>query len=90
MSLHFTVKQIDEEQVFKQAPVSGLWAALVAKGAAESTDLITVTIPDYDDNAVFGPARWPAIGESLPARGDICLVGIDNQSNVWVISWVPS
>lgn len=83
-------QEIQQDQAVQQPPIDGLWAAQVSRGADESTDLIYVVIPDYDAAAVFGPARWPAIGDLLPARGDKCLVGVDNQSNIWVIVWVPA
>lgn len=82
--------EIQAERALTDPPVGGLWAALISQGATGPGAQIHVTIPDLDANAVFVPVWWLPIADLLPARGDACLVAIDNQSNVWVIAWSPA
>lgn len=67
-----------------------VWFGIVAAAAVDLSTLIPVIIPDFDENLQWGPCRWQARDAiSLPAKGDECLVAIDNQHNPWIIAWWP-
>lgn len=57
---------------------------------ADLADLAGVIIPDFDPSLVWGPCKWQSRdATSLPAKGDLALVIIDNRRNPWIVAWWP-
>lgn len=71
-----------------------LWRGEFAATAANVSARLPVLIPGIDGARQHGPARWAPVVDAaglavLPARGDDCLVGFDDEHEPWVIGWWP-
>jgi len=83
----------DLDQLFKQQaqddsrlPVAV--SAVIAEDATLGVE-IHVTIPSFDRNQLFGPAKWMPRGASIPAKGDAALVIFDEGGDPWIAVWWP-
>jgi hypothetical protein len=67
-----------------------VWRGIIQSNPATFDQLVYITIPDLDDSLKLGPCRWqPRDAVSLPAKGDDCLVILDNDREPWVVVWWP-
>lgn len=70
-----------------------IWSALIASNPVDQSDLVSVTIPGLNDEGQqlrWESCRWQARNDTdVPARGDKCLVIIDDNNEVWVVAWWP-
>lgn len=62
----------------------------IASNPATLEDKVWVLLPDFDGKLRWGPCKWQSRDAvSLPARGDACLVIMDNTREPWVVAWWP-
>jgi len=62
----------------------------IATGATTSRGLVTVVVPAFSETLEWGPMPWgPEREGMLPARGDECLMMMDNTRRPWVLNWWP-
>jgi hypothetical protein len=64
--------------------------AIVTKAPASTTDKATVAASHGADGGtlILGEASWPKpAGKELPARGDECLVVLDETGQPWIGGW---
>lgn len=52
----------------------------------------TVQVPDFDASGahVFEVIHWSARGLTVPAKGDLVLIVIDDKEDAWAVSWWPA
>lgn len=71
-------------------PLQRIWQAKIAKAPTDFGKRLAVTIPGIDPSLRWEGCRWQSHNTiDLPARGDDCLVAIDNNNEVWVVCWWP-
>lgn len=71
-------------------PLQRIWQATIATAATDLSDRVAVIIPDLDSTLRWENCRWqPRNDTDLPQRGDDCLAVIDNNNEVWVVTWWP-
>lgn len=63
----------------------------IATDAVDEASEVEVIVPDYSDRYRHGPCRFPLCNgpDSYPSRGDVCLVGFDEDDDPWIIVWYP-
>lgn len=82
-------------------PGAEIWRGLIAAAPADVTEKVAVTLPAYEADLTFGPCRWTPRVEPhdftvdavtftaarvvLPAKGDSCLVGFDENDEPWIL-----
>jgi hypothetical protein len=66
-----------------------LVAAVVLEAPASSADKVRVQRLGDTSGLYLGEASWPkpAAPKELPAKGDECLVAIDNRGRPWIVAW---
>lgn len=80
-------------RVVKPDPEPKLYLGRVNESAATGHDLITAAIPALFDGEEFVTAPLPFDRRAdgvLPAKGDACLVGIDDQGGEWFMKYEPA
>jgi len=70
-----------------QHGIEGMWAGKIASDPANVNVPVMVTIPAWDDHIKIGPCAWVTKGNSLPVRGQDCMVAFDNNQQAVVIAW---
>lgn len=71
-------------------PPQPLLRARVLAAPANSTLPVRVAAVNDSSNGrlYLGEASWPKPhGKELPAKGDICLVAIDDENVPWIVGW---
>lgn len=67
-----------------------VWYGVVASAATDLSDRIAVVVPDFHPDFRWENCFWQSRDSvSLPARGDRCLVVLDNRQQPWVLAWWP-
>lgn len=68
-----------------------IWHGLIASTPTDNRDLADVIIPALDSTLRWRNCMWPTRSDSAtPARGDECLVAMDDDDRMWVINWWPA
>lgn len=84
------VTELLKRQNENYAPTRDLWYGEVASDPLDLSDRISVIVPDFDPTFVWENCFWQSRDEtSLPARGDRCVVILDNRNQAWVLGWWP-
>lgn len=64
--------------------------AVIATNPGDFDERVSVIIPDLDNTLRWEACRWQSRNSiDMPARGDECLVILDNNNEVWVVVWWP-
>ncbi len=74
-------------------PYPGVFEPKLLKGVIVNTpahagDVVFVRIDSYGTQDTWPVVHWDPHGNTLPAAGASCLVGIDEENGRWVLSWV--
>jgi hypothetical protein len=65
-----------------------LLRAHVLAAPASTSHKVKVQAEDDTTGLYLGEASWPKpAGKELPAKGDACLVAIDNKNLPWIVAW---
>lgn len=79
--------EVDDRLDRTQAP-ERVWAAVIASNAVDLQDRVSVTIPLLDTNLRWEDCRWvPHNDFQFPQRGDECVIVIDDNNELWIVSW---
>jgi hypothetical protein len=78
------------DEIQSRPPPQRVWSARIAKAPTDFADRVEVVIPGLDSGIRWEDCRWQARNTvDLPQRGDICLINIDDNNEVWVVAWWP-
>lgn len=73
-----------------RAPLQRIWQGRIANTVSDFATRLSVTIPDWDPTLRWEGCRWQARNNiDFPHRGDLCLAILDNNNELWVVSWWP-
>jgi hypothetical protein len=79
----------DEVDVLQ--PYQRIWGGWVATAPTDSSELISVVIPNLDDTVRWEDCKWVTRTDStVPQRGDECVVVVDDNHEMWVVMWWPA
>jgi hypothetical protein len=70
-----------------QETLDGFWSGKIANDPGSIEEPVFVTINSFSKIHRFGPCKWTERVDKLPARGDDCLVGFDENQRPYVIGW---
>jgi hypothetical protein len=71
------------------AVTNTLWYGTFSDDVEDFIDKAWVLITDFSQNKV-GPCYWQSRDSStLPRRGDLCVVTLNNRGNWWILAWWP-
>jgi hypothetical protein len=70
-------------------PAPAHLVAIVLEAPASSADKVRVQAVGDTSGLYLGEASWPkpAAPKELPAKGDECLVALDNRGAPWIVAW---
>lgn len=68
--------------------------AIIASTPADETEPVYVTLENFGEDVLWGPAFWEPIilnpaDYAIPSAGDRALVIISNEEEVWIVAWWP-
>ena len=65
-----------------------VWAGTIATTATAMDDLLSVVIDGLDGHLRWTDCHWqPKDNITLPQRGDKCVVIMDDNGELWIVSW---
>lgn len=74
----------------QQSPWVGHFSGVIATPAASADDPVYFTLPRFDPQVRWGPAKWmPGLPGNLPNRGDQCIVVFNETRTPIVTAWWP-
>lgn len=79
-----------DDDIRVDEPDQQVFAAVIASSPNDLSERVSVVIPGLDQTLRWEDCIWQARdATSLPARGDRCIVLMDDQKNVSVAIWWP-
>ena len=68
-----------------------VWHGLIASTPVDNRHLVDIIIPALDSSLRWRNCMWPTRSDAAtPARGDKCLIAMDDEDRMWVINWWPA
>lgn len=65
-------------------------AAEIKRAPVDEADTLSVVIPSFDPLKVEEVRFWMPRGTDIPSEGDEALIAYSEDSEPWLVAWVPS